>query len=317
MADTVVQIMREKREFLPQKLSDDENEFLYDRAGQNPSVALEGGRPVPAPVVMHKGQQVPHKGGGVTLYEYTLSDGRTVRVNRALMQEVMGELRTLQDAADSTGQEWCGYKAIKECVRFWLDKYRAEFKRLKQIDPKLQHPSRFSYDSRGNAIYQGIGSDSREVRTWIDKDGKRRQFGIPLTERPPNLAGNWFAGLGIPAKDPKQIDELVDEDPDALKSDETPEQRMQKVQIVKGEDQPSTVRSAPPAGAAVEDVPTELIVDEDRNAIECPLCHHTEIFKEGNVSSRNMARARMSRHLTSAKEEVDAHRRLKYEVFGG
>lgn len=339
MSQTLMKVIEERREFMPQFLSDDENEFLCERLGQNPAVALEGGDPVPAPVAVNSsGQPIPHKGGGVTMYRYTLESGRVVTVNRKLMRQVMEQLRDLEDAAASGRGSWCGYEAIKQCVRFWMDKYRAEFKRLKEMDPKLQHPSRFAYDSRGRAIYQGIGSDSREVRTWIDKEGKRREFGIPLTKKPPSFGGNWFAGLGAPAKDPEQIDELVERDPEALQSDVEPGERMSRMQIVQDDgdgpkaptasDQPAEAAPEPVEGVPeaqqevvedpiVEDAPTELIFDEDKCRVECPLCGHTETYKDGNLASKNLARARMSRHLTKTTEDVEAHRRLKYEVFGG
>lgn len=59
-----------------------------------------------------------------------------------------------------------------------------------------------------------------------------------------------------------------------------------------------------------------LVVNEEANRIEC-FCGHTEHFKQGSRASYNAARARISKHLRRATEEVERHRELHTNQFGG
>lgn len=65
-----------------------------------------------------------------------------------------------------------------------------------------------------------------------------------------------------------------------------------------------------------------LFVDPDSSRIECRvkvgdgICGHTEKYKAASRSSYNVARARMSKHLTRAQENVEEHRELHTEEFG-
>lgn len=69
----------------------------------------------------------------------------------------------------------------------------------------------------------------------------------------------------------------------------------------------------PPAST---EKPTEgLTLNAEAHRIEC-FCGHTESFKEGSRSSQNAARARMSKHLRKATEEVDRHREIHTNEFG-
>ena len=66
------------------------------------------------------------------------------------------------------------------------------------------------------------------------------------------------------------------------------------------------------------DVPTDktgIWVDSPNNRFEC-FCGHTESFGPDSRSSYNSARARMSKHLRSAKDEVDRHREIHTNEFG-
>lgn len=68
---------------------------------------------------------------------------------------------------------------------------------------------------------------------------------------------------------------------------------------------------------AIADDPTHgLLVDREKNRIECLICHHTEQFNSESRSSFNAARARISRHLRSAKTEQAAHREVHTAEFG-
>lgn len=59
-----------------------------------------------------------------------------------------------------------------------------------------------------------------------------------------------------------------------------------------------------------------LILDKDKNRIECSVCGHTETFRPDSRGSYNVARGRMSKHLRNAKDEVAAHREIHTNEFG-
>lgn len=66
-----------------------------------------------------------------------------------------------------------------------------------------------------------------------------------------------------------------------------------------------------------------LRVDQTTNRIEClvkvgeGVCGHTESYKADSRSSYNAARARMSKHLRKATENIDDHRETHTNEFGG
>lgn len=66
----------------------------------------------------------------------------------------------------------------------------------------------------------------------------------------------------------------------------------------------------------VKACPPGIIEEADKNRWVCPICSHTESYKEDSRSSRNAARARMSRHLKTATVEADLHRELHTVEFG-
>ena len=66
--------------------------------------------------------------------------------------------------------------------------------------------------------------------------------------------------------------------------------------------------------------PTGSVIEEPgKSRLECPVCGHTESYNTDSSSSKNAAKARMSRHLKSDKrpELVDAHREALIKEFGG
>lgn len=72
---------------------------------------------------------------------------------------------------------------------------------------------------------------------------------------------------------------------------------------------------AAPAGASDEKLDSGLTDNDQFNRWEC-FCGHTEQYKAGSRASKNAARARMSKHLRKATEEVDRHREVHTNVFG-
>lgn len=57
-----------------------------------------------------------------------------------------------------------------------------------------------------------------------------------------------------------------------------------------------------------------LTENVEAHRIEC-FCGHTESYKEGSRASHNAARARMSKHLRKATDEVERHREIHTNEF--
>jgi hypothetical protein len=68
--------------------------------------------------------------------------------------------------------------------------------------------------------------------------------------------------------------------------------------------------------SAEEQAKSGLVVNAEANRIECQVCQHTESFNKDSRGSFNAARARMSKHLRLAKDNVDAHREIYTNEFG-
>ena len=69
------------------------------------------------------------------------------------------------------------------------------------------------------------------------------------------------------------------------------------------------------APAFTEQATEGLFVNAALNRIEC-FCGHTENFKGDSRASERAARARMSKHLRKATEEVERHREVHTSEFG-
>lgn len=80
-----------------------------------------------------------------------------------------------------------------------------------------------------------------------------------------------------------------------------------------------TVESAVPdwvTARKAEIAPTALTIDDEKGIVTCPICGHNEIFEPDQPSKKNMALARMSRHLVKAKTKNEEHRILHGLVSG-
>lgn len=65
------------------------------------------------------------------------------------------------------------------------------------------------------------------------------------------------------------------------------------------------------------DLPKQgLKVDALNSRIECLVCGHTEKYNTESRSSYNAARGRISKHLRTAKDNVDDHRAVQTNEFG-
>jgi hypothetical protein len=69
-------------------------------------------------------------------------------------------------------------------------------------------------------------------------------------------------------------------------------------------------------GDVMPAAPKDIIHDIDKNRYECPICSHTESYRDDSKASGNAARARMATHLKRSTKEVSLHRELYTNVFG-
>lgn len=70
--------------------------------------------------------------------------------------------------------------------------------------------------------------------------------------------------------------------------------------------------------AAEQNKDFKILEPEGKNCLECgvPACGHTETFKPESRSSKNAARARMSKHCRTTKSEIQSHLELHTLEFG-
>lgn len=61
---------------------------------------------------------------------------------------------------------------------------------------------------------------------------------------------------------------------------------------------------------------TELIVDEQKGSLRCPICDHSETWQTESQSAKNLASGRMAKHLNSAKVKPNVHKALHTAVYG-
>ncbi len=133
--------------FDPVVLSLEDNQFLIDHLGEPAEAAAAKG--LPAGV---------HPNSGL----------------RAL-----DEVWRYAKRCEQTGEPFVGFEAVKEACRVYLRehaKMRADHKR--GVAPKF--PSRFEWDSFGQAHLGGVGSDSGRIRSYFGEDGQRHPFEIRL-----------------------------------------------------------------------------------------------------------------------------------------
>ena len=143
--------------FDPVKYSLAENKFFLTHLGESPVVAMEDALP---------------KG-----------------VNPTAVQEVLGAVYELQELQKHRGKAWVGTEALHESIRTYLHEWE------KWRDLALRGAPRFptlhAWDGKGRPHRGGIGSDANRVTTWLDEDGKRHPFKVPLHEQSMQEAMPW------------------------------------------------------------------------------------------------------------------------------
>ena len=104
-------------------------------------------------------------------------------VNAATTQEVLGTIYQLEEERNHRGWDWAGIAEVKKSIETYL----TEWIRWKEMSARgaPRFPSMHTWDSRGRPHRGGIGSDSsKKVSTYIDKDGNRHAFALPLRDTP-------------------------------------------------------------------------------------------------------------------------------------
>lgn len=216
------------QELDPVTLSIEENEFLLEHLGEPPVVALRA---------------MPDK------------------VNPNAVRPLIERVYELSELEKHSGMIWTGTEQLKAAIRTYLEqanKWATDRRR-----GRVRFPSLHSFDSRNRPHRGGVGSDSGQVRTYINSKGERLPFAIPMI---PDTNQAWA--------------------PDWT---ETTEQHFT----------------------------SKLNTNTEANRIECLICGHTESFKAESRGSYNAARARMSKHLRTAKDNTDDHREAHTQEFGG
>ncbi len=156
--------MNKAEVFNPVLYSFEENQFLRDRVGQPPVVAL---RDVP------------------------------VGVNRAAVRPVIEKIYELTELQKHSGLEWVGIEAIQQAIDTYIQQATKWQNDRRKGAPRF--PSMFSYDTKGRPHRHGVGSDSEQVKTYfVGKE--RKPFAVELVpDGEPTWVPDWEADA--PSKD--------------------------------------------------------------------------------------------------------------------
>ena len=194
-------------------------------------------------------------------------------VNPPMVQRWIEKFFNLEQIRLAHGQEWSGFAPIKDSILRYM-KWQERCQEIRRRSGgRLAQASMFSYDSVGGFSKYGIDSDSGFVRTEILPDGSRRPFVVKLLE----VGGKATS--------------LLHEVAPWLNSNAT--------------GSISTARQL----ATFND---DLIVERKGQfgKFECSICGKGEEFSTRSKNTENMARARIGKHLKTARVEIARHRAL-------
>lgn len=104
----------------------------------------------------------------------------TAGVNPKAVLPAISRLYELAELAKHTGLLWCGLDPIKDSIKAYLE--QAEKWSLDRRRGAPRFPSMASYDQRGRAHKQAVGSDSQFVKTYFNAQGQRVPFAVTLVE---------------------------------------------------------------------------------------------------------------------------------------
>lgn len=194
-------------------------------------------------------------------------------VTRAAVKPIIDGVYELIELEKHDNQGWIGVEAVKQASLTYIKQAKAwAANKGRRGAPRF--PSMSSFDSRGRAHLGGVGSDSGQVRTYFDEKGNRIPFAVNLQF---NVEEAW-----VP-------------------------EWMAKTPATASESPVSVGQPADTTGVRATD--PKLILNDEMSRIEC-FCGHTEKFRVESRASYNAARARISKHLRKAIDQVDDHRLL-------
>lgn len=198
-------------------------------------------------------------------------------VTRAAVKPIIDGVYELIELEKHESQGWVGVEAVKQASITYIKQAKA-WAANKGRKGAPRFPSMSSFDSRGRAHLGGVGSDSGQVRTYFDAQGNRIPFAIHLQLNVDEVwVPEWLAKSPVasPSPDPTPVTHVG---------------------------QPSDT-------TGVRALDPKLIINDELSRIEC-FCGHTEKFRVESRASYNAARARISKHLRKAIDQVDDHRLL-------
>jgi len=123
-----------------------ENQFFLKHLGESPVVAMEDDLP---------------KG-----------------VSPAAVRDVLGAVYELDELKKHRGKEWVGVTALSTAIRVYLHEWEKWRDLSNRGAPRW--PTLHAWDGKGRPHRGGIGSDSAKIVTYIDQDGTRHRFAVPL-----------------------------------------------------------------------------------------------------------------------------------------
>jgi hypothetical protein len=136
--------------FDPVKYSLEENQFFLGHLGESPVVALK--------------------------------DALPQGVAPAAVREVLGAIYDLEELQKHRGSAWVGTASVGAAIETYLREMAKWDQLSKEGAPRF--PTMHAWDGKGRPHRGGVGSDSGQVVTYLDENGKRQPLAIELKGSP-------------------------------------------------------------------------------------------------------------------------------------
>ncbi len=175
----------------------------------------------------------------------------------------------------------------------------------KAIRPVLQEVyDRMQLSAASEVTWVGVDAIKTAIRTYLEIDGKWAKDHLTSRGKIPRTPSMY-------TKDAKGRYHISGPGSDSNfpRTYEGKDKKRYRFEIWLSGDDPDVEED-------IKACPDGIIEEADKNRWVCPICSHTESYKEDSRSSRNSARARMSKHLKTAQVEADLHRELHTVEFG-
>jgi|TARA_R100000306_G_scaffold26694_1_gene30412 hypothetical protein len=123
-----------------------ENQFFLKHLGESPVVALQEALPT--------------------------------GVSAAAVRDVLGKVYELDELKKHRDKDWVGVRVIQTAIRVFLHEWEKWRDLNKRGAPRW--PTLHAWDGKGRPHRGGIGSDSAKIVSYLDENGKRHRFAVPL-----------------------------------------------------------------------------------------------------------------------------------------